>query len=513
MTLKKINPYLLSCLLLIGPAILNDTSIAQEDKDRWTPSIPKVWVDAEMAELEVPLANPIGSPKHISAEYYYQIPVREIYKTYPVYSPGKEPPGYVDWLKDQEPEIVFDASKLKTKVDWIKAGELVFDTPIATGGLGIRKNPNELYLREPGWYERTRAPLTKDGVLPFYRYVITEKGKIGIGILSCAMCHTRVMPEGNVIKGAQGNFPFDRAYAEDYRTPPGQVEGARMLETFLFNTPWVEPTLETKLSTMTLEDITAVHDAIPPGVLARHRTTPDQPTQTPDLIGVRERKYLDRTGLQVHRDIVDMMRYAALNQGADDLASYAGFVPAGKDFQTLPDPATQLRYSDEQLYALALYLYSLEAPPNPNPFDALAKRGEEVFQVEGCASCHTPPLYTNNQLTPADGFTVPPDHHQKYDILTESLGTDPRLTLRTRRGTGYYKVPSLKGVWYRGPFEHNGSVATLEDWFDPKRLSDDYVPTGFIGHGITTRAVKGHEFGLLLSAEDKRALIAFLKTL
>ena len=87
------------------------------------------------------------------------------------------------------------------------------------------------------------------------------------------------------------------------------------------------------------------------------------------------------------------------------------------------------------------------------------------------------------------------------------------LALRTRRGTVYYKVPSLKGVWYRGPFEHNGSVMTLEDWFDPRRLRDDYVPTGFKGYGIETRAVKGHEFGLKLSAGDKRALIAFLKTL
>jgi hypothetical protein len=68
-------------------------------------------------------------------------------------------------------------------------------------------------------------------------------------------------------------------------------------------------------------------------------------------------------------------------------------------------------------------------------------------------------------------------------------------------------------VWYRGPFEHNGSVATLEDWFDPRRLRDDYVPTGFIGYGMQTRAVKGHEFGLKLSAADKQALITFLKTL
>jgi hypothetical protein len=74
-------------------------------------------------------------------------------------------------------------------------------------------------------------------------------------------------------------------------------------------------------------------------------------------------------------------------------------------------------------------------------------------------------------------------------------------------------VPSLKGVWYRSPFEHNGSVATLEDWFDPNRLKDDYVPTGFKGFGVKTRAVRGHEFGLKLPAEEKQALIAFLKTL
>jgi hypothetical protein len=207
------------------------------------------------------------------------------------------------------------------------------------------------------------------------------------------------------------------------------------------------------------------------------------------------------------------MRYGALNQGIDMLANYNGFIPAGIDFRTLPDPSTRMRYSDEQLYALVLYLYSLKPPPNPNKFDALAKRGQKVFNQQGCAMCHTPPLYTNNKLTPVDGFTVPEEHKRKYDILPISVGTDPNLALKTRRGTGYYKVPSLKGVWYRGPFEHSGSVVTLEDWFDPKRLRDDYAPTGFVGYGVKTRAVKGHEFGLQLSAEDKRALIAFLKTL
>jgi hypothetical protein len=234
----------------------------------------------------------------------------------------------------------------------------------------------------------------------------------------------------------------------------------------------------------------------------------------PDLIGVKDRRYLDATGLQPHRSIVDLMRYAALNQGADDLASFAGFIPdGGPGFDTRPDPRERSRYSDEQLYALALYLYSRQPPPSPHPFDARARRGQDVFRSQGCVNCHPPPLYTSNKLTPAPGFTVPPDHLKRYDILPVSVGTEPDLTMKTRRGTGYYKVPSLKGVWYRSMFGHGGWCATLEDWFDPRRLRDDYVPTGFRGAGVTTRAVKGHEFGLKLSAADKQALIAFLNTL
>ena len=72
-----------------------------------------------------------------------------------------------------------------------------------------------------------------------------------------------------------------------------------------------------------------------------------------------------------------------------------------------------------------------------------------------------------------------------------SVGTDSNLALKTRRGTGYYKVPSLKGGWYRGMFGHSGWCASLEDWFDPRRTHDDYVPTGFKPYGAKTYAVKG----------------------
>jgi len=92
---------------------------------------------------------------------------------------------------------------------------------------------------------------------------------------------------------------------------------------------------------------------------------------------------------------------------------------------------------------------------------------------------------------------VPPEHQARYAIINRSVGTDPELAMRTRKGTGYYKVPSLRGVWYRGPFQHAGAVNTLDEWFDPSR--------------VTT--VPGHPFGLALPAGDRRALIAFLETL
>ncbi len=79
--------------------------------------VPKVWDDAVMQHLELPLSRPEYSPKHVSETFYYQIPVRPIYKSYPVYHPDREPKGYVDWLRTQDPELLWDAAKLKTRED------------------------------------------------------------------------------------------------------------------------------------------------------------------------------------------------------------------------------------------------------------------------------------------------------------------------------------------------------------------------------------------------------------
>lgn len=479
------------------------------------PEVPKVWDDAAMREVELPLAARIPV-HHVPADYYYQIPVRPNVKTYPIYAPGREPKGYWEWLLKQDPQPAFNIADLRTKEDWVKAGELVFESPRSFTAFDDPFTD----VRNPKWYEYTGMPLDKNGVVPFYRYVIRKKGTIEVNLDSCAECHTRILPDGTVVKGAQGNVPFGRIWS--YRLATDKAinpkASAGRISWLFFGAPWIQPDPTSPLSDKTIADFVAHVATIPSGVNVRQGTSAIYPVQIPDLIGVKDRLYLDHTGLQQNRSIADLMRYDAINNFIEEVTDYDGFRPLtlGSKLPTikeLMDSPSGSRASDQELYALALFLYSLQPPPNPNHFDAAAANGKKVFEREGCNGCHTAPLYTNNVLTLAAAFKAPAEDRGKYRILDVSVGTDPFLATRTRRGTGYYKVPSLKGVWYRGPFEHNGSVATLEDWFDARRLRDDYIPTGYKGYGSTTRGVKGHEFGLRLTLKDKESLIAFLKTL
>lgn len=477
---------------------------------RYTPDIPRTWADEAVATFEIPLARPEFSAVHVPEEYYYRLPVRTIWKSYPIYHPDHEPDGYREQLASLKPQILFNESDPVTEQDWIEAGTHVFRAAIAYDGPAVR--PGEVL--DPAWYEANNIRLTSDGVFPYARWVIREPGKLEVGNLSCAMCHTRVMPDGSFIEGAQGNLPLDEIIAERIKRSAVPLAAVRWFSHALVDTPWGE---RAPFEEMTAEELAAIRSSVPPGVLVRTGTSFEAPVRIPDLIGIQDRKYLDATGLVRHRDVGDLMRYAASNVAMDMLARFGDYVPdSGTSDRPAPGegrfPGTSDRFSDAQLFALAKFLYSLEPPPNPNRLDDLARRGQEVFKSQQCADCHTPPLYTNNKIVPAPGFHPPADHLEKYDVSERRVGTDGKLALTTRRGTGYYKVPSLKGLWYRGPLEHSGSIATLEDWFEPARLRDDYVPTGFAG-ADGPRRVPGHLFGLRLSAEDKRALIAFLKAL
>ena len=112
-----------------------------------------------------------------------------------------------------------------------------------------------------------------------------------------------------------------------------------------------------------------------------------------------------------------------------------------------------------------------------------------------------------------DGFNPPADHPNRGDIQNRSVGTEPGLALRTRKGTGFYKIPSLRGLWYRPRLLHDASIASLEELFDAARLSPEYERKGWSPPGVTRRAVPGFESLTKLTPEDKAALIAFLRSL
>jgi len=487
----------MACLrVLLFGAALAAGALAQT----FHPNIPRAWDDHDVPGFELPLVLPDRSPRYLSEAEYYSLEVMPIYRGYPVYAPGREPAGYLDALKQKEPEIAFDPAKLRTQEDWIRAGQIVFRAAreYQPADTGIAVSPDAI--------RSLHIPVTREGIMPFSEYVVRKKGVVELGVVSCAGCHTRVMPDGTAVEGAQGSFPWARrdALARTNDTRPDPDRRAFDLEYRLYAAPWVERP-DGLCATTRAEQIRRL-TATPPGVIAREGTSSAYPVHVPSLIGIKDLRYLDATGLTRHRSIADLMRYAIVNQGfmsggLQVTAHYGDFQSANMK---------QRRYSDEQLYALALYLYSREPPPNSNPFDDRARRGQRIFEQQGCAGCHTPPLYTSNKLTPALGFKVPEDLLRSENILNVSLGTEPTLALKTRRGTGFYKVPSLRGVWYRNAFGHNGQADTLEEWFDPARLNPDYVPRGF---HLAPGPIRGHEFGLELSPEDKRLLIAFLKTL
>ncbi len=333
----------------------------QSDKEAalavsFDPEIPRTWDSAAILDFELPLADPSASPHPVTEEYYYSLPERVIYKSYPIYHPDYEPEGYQEWLLEQEPEIVFDPKTLKTEADWIAAGEMLFDHPIDTFGAVVSNDA----VRDPDFYTHTGVPLTKDGVMPYARFVIGKKGRVKVGNLSCGMCHSRVMNDGSVVKGAQGNFPGDKATAWGLSQAPERV--TPWLTRVLFAAPWLAHDPNSELATKTRDEILLAYNAVPQGAFGRQGTSILFPPQVQDLIGVKDRKYLDHGGLGRHRDIGDMMRYIAMNQSLDFLNTYKGFIPLADDGVLPPSDKVRKgfgshdRYTDEQLYAIAKYV-------------------------------------------------------------------------------------------------------------------------------------------------------------
>ena len=103
------------------------------------PSVPRAWDDRDIAGYRLPLAGLGRPPALLTEREYYALPEVNL-KTYPVYTPDKEPAGYLDWLKQQEPQPLIDVASLKSEVDWIAAGREIFygrELPRFTGSVAM----------------------------------------------------------------------------------------------------------------------------------------------------------------------------------------------------------------------------------------------------------------------------------------------------------------------------------------------------------------------------------------
>jgi hypothetical protein len=494
----------------LAPLLIGLSAAAQQ--------VPKTWDEAALADWATPLAGLNERPTHVTSREYYSLPIENV-RTYPIYYPGREPDGYWEMLQHVGPKPLIEPERLKTEADWIEAGRRVFDE---ADHIHLRTFDPKLIAaaRNPATFDAVSQEPLPDGTIYGVRWVPTAKG-VALTFPNCSNCHLLYLRDGTRIPGAptiagKRTTPVPlllAAHLANHAVPaatpfhmPDEPIGISLYREC--GVPWLADDVNRKLKTITPEEFRALLTAaVRGGAITRWNGSYFYPTKTPDLIGIKDRKYLDATATHLHRGLGDLMRYAAL-------VSFAETAAFGPHHLLSGDTArVQARLPDEALYALALYLHSLQPPRNPNPFDGNAKAGQKIFAREGCAGCHTPPLYTNNKLTRAKGFTPPDDTPASLDMLPISVDTDPGLALKTRKGTGYYKVPSLKGVWYRGHYLHDGSATSLEEIFNPERLADSHVPGGWLPPGVKTRAIKGHEFGLKLDQHERDELIAFLRTL
>ena len=475
---------------------------------------PRIWDDAQLEEWATPVAGLDVRPAHYSSAEYYAVPPDNL-RTYPFYPANREPAGYWEWLQKQKPEPLVDPNETRSREAWIAAGSRAFQEVDA---LLIRSDDPALIARARDPQSFPDAQPLADGSLPQLRWVVTSKGLM-LSAPACSQCHTSLrsreggrsdtpdQPRGApLLTGARATLNrLTRFYADD------TLPIAMWKE---FTVPWAPDSRVERFKSMTVEDVQALNSreqlgrSFQGGVFARANGSLYYTTKIPDLRDLRFSRYLDATATHQLRGPEDIARYAALVTGADRM-----------EFGThriLSDSQRRLRfrYADEVLYAIGMYLMSLDVKKNPDeaPADVLV-RGEQVFGREKCARCHPAPEYTTGKLTLAEGWSAPADHPYRHDIMPVSVGTDSGAALKTRKGTGLYKIPSLRGVWSRRRLLHDGSLTTLEELFDAARLEPDYQPAGWNPPGVTRRPVRGHELGLSLSPEEKKALIAFLRSL
>src|SRR5258707_2474492 len=209
--------------------------------------VPKTWDDRALADWARPVAGLNVRPGHFSEREYYAAPVDNL-RTYPVYDPDREPAGYWEALQKKIPEPLIEIGRPRSAADWVRDGRRVFDE------LDFWRSrvydPRIIAMaRSREEVKKSRATVLRDGTLFGLRWVVTPQG-IALSLSGCALCHTRIMPDGSLLRGAPRNtavralsvpltaratavlFPGDSPQMADYRS---------------FGVPWIRPDIHEDL--------------------------------------------------------------------------------------------------------------------------------------------------------------------------------------------------------------------------------------------------------------------------
>lgn len=124
-------------------------------------------------------------------------------------------------------------------------------------------------------------------------------------------------------------------------------------------------------------------------------------------------------------------------------------------------------------------------------FTADEQKGYALFKVH-CASCHTEPLFTNGKF-------------ENNGLIPDSLLNDKGRMAVTGRSTDSlrFKVPTLRNIERSYPYMHDGRYRNLQMVLFHYTNSIHVSPT----------LSKQLQQPIVLNEQDKRSIIAFLKTL
>lgn len=126
-----------------------------------------------------------------------------------------------------------------------------------------------------------------------------------------------------------------------------------------------------------------------------------------------------------------------------------------------------------------------------NTFTSQEKNGLQIFR-QHCATCHTEPLFTNNQFE---------NNGLKVDTTLNDYGryfitNNPKDSLK-------FKVPSLRNIQFTKPYMHDGRFESLQEVIN--HYTSEVQPSQTLSKKLEKR--------IILTHEEKIDLLVFLRTL